>query len=153
MRFKFPLQKVMQHRKIKENLAQKEYQETAQALWREEEKLKKMQDDLSLAFLQSGQLQSQGGNQTSALQQISDFIRAQKVLVQRQEAKVQEFVKLVESKQEILRQAAIDYKIIEKLRGKKFEEYKHDRLMTEQKEMDEQSILRFETEEDKEQWQ
>ncbi|MNL89392.1 hypothetical protein D3C87_2196800 [compost metagenome] len=51
--------------------------------------------------------------------------------------------KLVEARREILRQAAVDYKIMEKMRENKFEEYKAERLAQDQKDMDEQSILRF----------
>ncbi|MNL59139.1 hypothetical protein D3C87_1828380 [compost metagenome] len=50
---------------------------------------------------------------------------------------------MVEAKREILRQAAQEYKIMEKMRENKFEDYRQERLAQEQKENDEQSILRF----------
>lgn len=143
MKFKFPLQTVVRHRKIKEDLAQKDYLEAQALLNTEIGKLKKMEEDLHNAHLRAGLLVQQGGAQGPALTQIFEFRKGQDVRIEMQKAKVQEFEKLVEAKQEILRQAALEYKIIEKLREKKFEEYKAERIATDQKEADEQSILRF----------
>jgi flagellar FliJ protein len=70
-------------------------------------------------------------------------LKGQDIRIQRQRQNVQAAEKLVEEKREVLRQAALEYKIMEKMREKKFEEYKQDRLAREQKEMDEQNILRF----------
>ncbi|MNT86096.1 Flagellar FliJ protein [compost metagenome] len=85
----------------------------------------------------------QGGAQGPALMEIHEFLKGQRQRIQFQEQKVQEFEKLVEAKREILRQAAMDYKIMEKMRENKFEAYRQERIATEQKENDEQSILRF----------
>lgn len=143
MKFKFPLQNVVKHRKIVEDLAQKDFLEAQAELNIEISKLEKMQQDLHDSHLRMGQLQMTGGHQGPALSQIHEFKKGQDVRIARQQHKIQEMEKLVEEKREILRQAALDYKIIEKLREKKFEEYKHERILTEQHEADEQSILRF----------
>ncbi|WII72393.1 flagellar export protein FliJ [Bdellovibrio sp. 22V] len=143
MKFKFPLQKVLEHRKIKENLAQKDFQEVVTQLNQETEVLEKMHDQVTQAHSQAGSFASQGGAQGPALSQIHEFLKGQEIRIQRQKQKVQEIEKLVEAKREILRQAALEYKIMEKMRENKFEEYRLERLSNEQKEMDEQSILRF----------
>lgn len=147
MKFKFSLQKVLEHRKIQENLAQKVFQEAVAVHLQEFEKLQKMQNQITEAHALAGSRVQQGGNTGAALVQIHEFLKGQKVLIQNQEFRVQEAVKLVESKREILRQAALDYKIMERMREKKFEEYKSERLATEQKENDEQSILRYKVKE------
>lgn len=143
MKFKFPLQKVLEHRKLRENLVQKDFQD-AQALLQEQlNKLEKMNQQVTEAYERSGILAKQGGAQGPALMEIHEFLKGQRQRIQFQEQKVQEFEKLVEAKREILRQAAMDYKIMEKMRENKFEAYRQERIATEQKENDEQSILRF----------
>ncbi|MGZ3774879.1 MAG: flagellar export protein FliJ [Pseudobdellovibrionaceae bacterium] len=143
MKFKFSLQKVLEHRKIKEELAQKDFQEALVNFNEAKDRLRVMLETKTSAHEQAGQLAVKGGPQGPALRQIDEFLKGQEVLIQRQKQKIQEMEKLVESKREILRQAAQEYKIMEKMRENKFAEYKAERLLTEQKEMDEQSILRF----------
>ncbi|MGE5087336.1 MAG: flagellar export protein FliJ [Bacillota bacterium] len=143
MKFKFSLQKVLEHRKIKENLAQKDFQDVAVLLNEQQAILEKMHQDVLDAQTHAGSLVQMGGNQGPALSQIHEFLKGQKIRIAQQMQKIQEVEKLVESKREILRQAALDYKIMEKMRENKFEEYKAERIAQDQKEMDEQAILRF----------
>lgn len=143
MKFKFPLQKVLEHRKIKENLAQKDFQEAMMLLHEATERLEQMVVAKTGAHTLAGNFSLQGGPQGPALTQIHEFLKGQEVLIHRQKQKIQEIEKLVEAKREVLRQTAQEYKIMEKMRENKFEEYKSERLLREQKEMDEQSILRF----------
>lgn len=143
MKFKFSLEKVMGHRKIVENLAQKDFQEAQAELANAEKNLETMAGRVSEAHMRAEMLVQQGGNPGPALSQIDEFIRGQKVLIEFQKKKVQNLQKLVEDKREILRQAALDYKIMEKMRENKFAEYREGRLQQDQKDMDEQSILRF----------
>lgn len=150
MKFKFPLQKVLDHRKIKENLAQKEFQDALNELHIQQKKLESLETALHEAHFRAGELQTQGGHQGPALSQINDFSRHQKILIQMQKVKVQQQEKLVEEKRDLLRLAAVETKIISKFKEKKFEEYKKGREIEDQKEMDEQSILRFETLEERE---
>lgn len=143
MKFKFPLQKVLEHRKLKESLAQKDFQEAVMLLNEETARLEQMSLQKTQAHMHAGQLTNQGGAQGPALTQIHEFLKGQEIRIQRQRQKIQEIENLVESKREILRQAALEYKIMEKMRENKFEEYKQGRLAQDQKDMDEQSILRF----------
>lgn len=143
MRFKFPLQKVLEHRKIVENLAQKDFQEAVTKFNEQQALLDKMNNDVHEAHARTGVLAQAGGTQGPALTQIHEFLKGQKIRIAAQVQKVQEAEKLVEAKREILRQAALDYKIMEKMRENKFEAYKAERLTQDQKDMDEQAILRF----------
>ena len=117
------------------------------ALNEQQSKLQKMTDTLSQSHTQADQFVHQGGAQGAALSQIFEFQRGQAVLIQKQHMVVQQAEKLVEDKREILRQAALDYKIMEKMRENKFEEYRQKRLAEDQKQMDEQAILRFKAKE------
>lgn len=150
MRFKFPLQKVMEHRKVKEDLAQRDFQEVVAILSEQVQKLQKMEQDEHAAHIRAGALSAEGGYQGPALSQIHEFLRGQKVRIAQQKVYVTEAEKLVEARREILKQAVQDHKIIEKMRENKFEEYRSKRLSDDQKEMDEQSILRFKGTKDKE---
>lgn len=143
MKFKFPLQKVLEHRKVKENLAQKDFQEAMMLLNEAKKHLDEMLGTKTQAHATAGNYANQGGAQGPALTQIHEFLKGQEILIQRHKQKIQEIEKLVEAKREILRQTALEYKIMEKMRENKFEEYKAERLSQEQKENDEQSILRF----------
>jgi flagellar FliJ protein len=143
MKFKFPLQKVLDHRKIKEDLAHKDFQDVLNDLHLLQNILQEMETAIHEAHVRSGALQSQGGTQGPALSQIYEFHRNQKILIQIQRAKILNQEKAVEEKRDILRQAAVETKTISKFKEKKFEEYKAGRETEEQKEMDEQSILRF----------
>lgn len=143
MRFKFPLQKVLEHRKIRESLVQKDFQDALNLLIQESSRLEEMLAKTKEAHVQAGVFASQGGAQGPALSQVHDFLKGQEIRIQRQKQKIQETEKLVEAKREILRQAVQEYKIMEKMREKQFEEYKLERNSQDQKDMDEQSILRF----------
>lgn len=143
MKFKFPLQKVMDHRKVKESLAQKDFQDVVGILNEEQARLDKMNEEVQEARARMGMLSQAGGAQGPALSQIHEFLTGQKLRIAHQVAKVQQVEKLVEAKREILRQAALDYKIMEKMRENKFEAYKAERTIQDQKEMDENTILRF----------
>jgi len=145
MKFKFPLQKVLNHRKVLEDMAQKVFQETLMALNDLKAKLVELEAATHEAHQRMGVLQKQGGMQGPALSQINDFIRNQKILIQMQNVKIFNQDKLVEEKRDLLRAAAVETKIISKFKEKKFEEYKHERDTDDQKEMDEQSILRYKT--------
>ena len=143
MKFKFPLQKVLEHRKIIEDLAQKDFLDAVSVMNREHDHLTLRNQAMRSAHERAGSLVAGGGYQGPALTQIHEFIQGQKVRIAQQEKIVQQAEKLVESKREVLRQAAQEYKIMEKMRENKFDAYKADRLTREQLEMDEQSFLRF----------
>lgn len=143
MKFKFPLQKVLEHRKLRENLVQKDFQDAQALLTEQQNKLDKLNQQVTEAYERSGQLTKMGGAQGPALMEIHEFLKGQRRRIHLQEQKVQEFEKLVEAKREILKQAAQEYKIMEKMRENKFEAYRQERLTKEQNENDEQSILRF----------
>ncbi len=143
MRFKFPLQKVLEHRKVIEDLAQKDFQEAMALLVKENKTLSERQDQMRIAYDNIFQAQHSQSGQTSAqLKQLNDFILGQKVRIERQRAKIQECEIRVEKLREILREKAVDYKIIERLRERKKTEFNEEVAKRDQKEMDEIAILR-----------
>jgi flagellar protein FliJ len=144
MKFKFKLEKVLLHRQILENVAQKDFKEVQAALDLEIEKLKSFKNDLSTAREKCFRRQSQTGGQVSEeLKQIQDFIKLQDIRIERQIKVVETCEKLVEAKREILRQKAMDTKILKRLEEKKKQQFNVEQRVEEQKELDEHSNLRF----------
>jgi len=143
MKFKFPLQKVLDHRKTKEDLAQRDFQLAMSDLVDLENQLAKLEEALHGSHVRAGSLSAAGGAQGPALSQINEFQRGQKVLIQRQHVKIEAQQKVVEEKRELLKQAAIETKIINKFKEKKFTEFREAEEKEEQKQMDEHSILRY----------
>ncbi len=145
MKFHFKLQKVLEHRKILEDLAMKDLQEAVAALLGEKEKLEMLKTGRHEAFqrrydIQTKDLRSEG---LLSMQQIEIFIKGQDRRIELQKAKVQEAENLVESMREILRQKATEYKIIDKLKEKQKAEFIEEKNRIEQKEIDELNVIRF----------
>lgn len=143
MKFKFPFENVLKHRKILEDLAQKDFQQALAALNEEIQKLEKMKEDVQRARVTAFERQSHGGSAAPALSQVHEFLKGQDVRIERQQNKVQEYQKGVENLREILRQKALDYKIIERLKDRKKDEFKKAVNDKEQKISDEVGTVRF----------
>ena len=145
MKFKFKLDKVLRHRKILEDLAQKDFQEAMAELNKQNEILEQLRQAKADARARSYAQQSQTGGQVlESLKQIHDFIVLQDIRIEKQLQKIEECEKVVESRREILRQKAIDTKIIKKLEEKKKQQFTEEQQRLEQKEMDDNSNMRFE---------
>lgn len=138
MKFKFGLEKVLSHRKIQEDLAQRDFQEILGILNRQKEEL--------VEFLRSIQQARQSVESSPGLiervKQIHEFIKLQDIRVANQEIKIQETEKLVELKQEVLRQKAMDKKIIERLKEKQKKAFDAEQVRVLQKELDELVTMR-----------
>src|SRR5437868_12287531 len=123
MKFKFSLQKVLEHRKVLANIAQKDFQDALSALLEMQKKLRHMESQSDDARVNAFQLQRDGGAAGPALEQISDFLNNQKILIEMQNARVAQQEKTVEEKRDLLRQAAVDTKVIATFKEKKFAEF------------------------------
>jgi flagellar FliJ protein len=142
MAYKFPLQKVMDHRKNLEGMAQREFQEIQFTMNEEIEKLNKMQSDREDAVQRRFQLQENGGNSSSGLQQVHEYLVLQDLRIERQKLHLAEVEKELERRREVLRSKAIDYKIMESLREKKKTQYLFEVSRKEQLFLDEIATVR-----------
>lgn len=143
MKFRFPLEKVLDHRIRLEELAQKEFQEALSHLNSEIEKLSQMDESVKTAHTEAFRLQSEGGNASPALGQVHDFVKLQDVRRERQKYQIKEWESRVESLREILRAKATDVKIIEELKEKKRVEFKLEEKKRDQKVTDDMNVMRF----------
>lgn len=144
MKFQFRLQKLLEARKIGQDVAQKDFQLALSDLQKEEQNLKALDQLRSESYERSGVLQSQGG--VDAGRELQEIYEFQQGLAQRRVLHVEKLKQaedLVEKKREILRQATIEYKMIMRLREKELQDFIQEVKNLEQKESDEIATLRF----------
>jgi flagellar FliJ protein len=144
MAFQFKLEKILQHRKNLENLARKDYLEAIAKHNEEKTKLDNYYKSIDSARENACEIQSKGGTHSAeVLCQIHDFIKGTEILIERQKLVVRNSAKIVEDKQELLREASIEYKMIERLKEKKKNEYRMDMKKLEEKRMNDMNSIRF----------
>lgn len=141
------MQKVLEHRKTLEDIAKSEFEDAVHKLNTEIEKLQKMVDDKKQSRYVTYDYQvsdkSSGTEKKFIFSQANDFLKLQDIRIEKQKLAVQSAEKEVESKREILKNKAIDYKIIEKFKENKKEQFKEELKRKEQTENDEIVTLRF----------
>ena len=143
MKFKFSLEKVLRHRQIQLDLAQRDFLEAQNFLNDEIAVLENMKQLKQDSLQQRAELVNSSQTWSSTVEQINQFVSGQDLRIKNQNLRLLEFEKQVEALREILRKASIEVKIIEKLKEKKLEEHKKEQQRKEQNEMDELSVLRF----------
>lgn len=143
MKFKFSLEKVLRQRELQESLAQRDLSEAMGLLNDEIAKLENMIQVKEDSIQQRNNLVQTTQTWSLSVQQINQFLNGQDVRIKLQNQRLSEFEKVVEAKREILRKAAIEVKIIEKLKEKKLAEFKREFERKEQSELDELTALRF----------
>ncbi len=148
MKFRFPLLKVMQHRKTLEDVAQREFQVAVAKLNFERTTLETMIDSKRQARQGAYQTQVQGGSPAHILTQVHEFLLGQDLRIVDQNKRIEEQQRIVEEFREILRQRATDRKIMEGLRDRKELEFKVEVKKREQKNQDDLSIMRYKTKDD-----
>lgn len=143
MKFKFSLQKILEHRKTQEDVAQRDLQEALYNLQTEINKLEKLKQDLADCYPKRFSIQTGTSPKAIAdLVSIDEYMKGQALRIEVQMTKVKSCEKLVEERREILRQRAVEYKIIDKLKEKKFIAFKEETSRQEQKEFDDLAIIR-----------
>lgn len=149
MKFKFSLEKVLRHRQILEDLSERDYQEALAVMNARQTELEEMIFKKSESRAIAEKLEVESGLGTvERVKQIHDFIKLQDIRIARKEIQIVEAKNLVEARQEILRQKAMDKKIIERLKEKKRLDHLNVERKNEQKETDEMVSMRFLNSED-----
>lgn len=142
-KFRYNLEKVLSHRKIQENLAQKDFQEQLLILNQEIEKLNQMESAWSETFQRMHSVQISGGSNAAELQSNNFFLQGLKIKIERQKQKITHQEKITEEVREFLRQRVTERQIIESHKENKRLEFKKEQMKKEQKEFDDQSTIRF----------
>jgi len=142
-KFKFSLDKVLLQREIQVDLAQKEFAEAGRIFDQEEKKLEEMKSQKEAAFLQRQEIVQGSTSWTSSVEQINNFLQGQDLRIKKQNERLLEAIKVVESRREILQQAQTEAKMIERLRENKKRAYFKEVSLKEQQEIDELTVIRF----------
>ncbi len=142
-KFKFSLDKVLVHRKIQVDLAQKDFLEAEHALDIEIKNLENMQQQKENALVQRTVAVQGSASWANEVNQINVYLSGQDLRIRKQNERLLELRKVVESRREILQEALTAAKMIERLREKKKQQYFSEVLKDEQKEIDELSVIRF----------
>lgn len=143
MKFRFSLEKLLSHRKNLEDLAKKDLMDAQFRLNEEMEKLENFYKDIDRTRDYVHSLEGKGGAQAESLAQSHLFIKGTGWRIESQRKVVSQHQQIVEEKQEILRQATIECKMIERLKEKRFEDFKLEQKKKEQKFVDDMTTARF----------
>ncbi len=143
MGFKFSLEKVLTQRKIKMDLAKKDYLEAQDFLVEEQKVLVHLKTQKEDALKRRGQIIQSQSNWHADVESINQFLSGQDLRIAQQNERLIKIEKVVESRREILKECLIEVKIVEKLRANKKAEYLQEVDRKERKELDEISSIRF----------
>ena len=134
--YKFKMDKVLEYRENVEKVKVEDFAKITHKLRREEEHLKDLQETLE---------EKKKVKQQDLCGMKMGFLYREKLKaeVDRQVSKVQEISVKAEAAQHVLIEARKDRKIMEMLKEKDREKYRLDLLNTEQKELDDLSVMRF----------
>ena len=143
MKFRFPYEKLQEHRKREEDMAQRDFLAARQMYDQAVHELEEMYLAIDQARQRAGDLHTKGGSCAEDLKQIDQFITGQVVRIQRQKDRIRELASVMEEKQAILVIAAQEFKKVEKLRERMFERFKEALKKKEAKELDDMVTMRF----------
>lgn len=149
-KFRFPMENVIKVRKVAEELAQRDLQMAQAYLNSEIELLENMKRQKTEAFQQRHAFESEGGTKVPHLTQVQDFLVGQDIRIDRQQRKIQEIETQVEALREILRQKAIELKMIERLKEKRLDEFRLEEKRKDVKRVDDLTMARFKVDQESE---
>jgi flagellar FliJ protein len=141
--FKFSFEKLLEYQKQQEDVARRDYNESLDKLEIEKARYQKFFKDQDMARDEQFYLKNRNdGVSVSRLNEIDNFLDGLYKKIENQRSVVINHTQIVEQKQEILHLAAKERKILEKLKDKKFQEYKKALKKAEFKEADELVVTR-----------
>jgi flagellar FliJ protein len=144
VKFVFNYQKLLEHYRRLEEIAQRDYTDSLNILENEKSIYQGMWDLHDDAIRQSFELrQLPLGTPVEKLTQIQNFTEGQKIKIMRQREVVINHTTIVEQKQEILLAALKEKKTIEKLKENQLLEFKRNEAKRERKANDELVVMRF----------
>ncbi len=143
MKFKFPFEKLLEHRQRTEDEAQRVFLIARNNLESAQAELKAMYDSITQTRNLASGLRGQGGNCVAHLQGTDFFIAGQEVRIAHQRQKIRELVSIAEQKHAILVEASQETKKVKKLRERMLERHQVRVKRREAKEQDDMVTMRF----------
>ena len=143
MKFLFPYEKILEHRKTKKEVLAREQAQAQHELLERQGILSKLykQVDQTREEIYSEQLKTQVD--LEKINFLNDFITGQDKRIENQIEKVKEQMADVEIRREKHKAAAIEYKVLDILRSKKWKEFIDKKKKYEQKNLDEAVTMRY----------
>lgn len=142
MKFKFGLERILKHRKTVEEIQARDYAEARLELDKELNRLKLYYESIDGAREEIFKLTQQDSPDNPKMSELDSFIEGQEIRIKRQREVVREKMQIAEEKQEALRMAAIERKILDTLKDKQKENYRIESRKKEQKTIDELVVVR-----------
>ncbi|MCB0350204.1 MAG: flagellar export protein FliJ [Bdellovibrionales bacterium] len=146
MKFKFRLDTILRHRKIEQDLAQKEFSIAQQAVRDQLAHIKKLYASIDDSRAQIEAIQAAGGACSSQINSIELFIEGQILIIARERQRARELMQIEEEKHEVLVLKMQDFKVLEKMKEKKKEEFRKIKNKKIQKNIDDMVTMRFKNE-------
>lgn len=147
-KFNFPLQKVLQHRKIQENLAQADFLKAQEDLNQLLDDLSSLENAKTEARFLRHKNEVEGIQPVGGLVQVHDFLQGQDLRIKKLKDQILAQETVVENLREILRNKAVEHKIIESFKEKKKQQFKQEYKKYSQKLVDDITLMRFESDQD-----
>ena len=141
--FEFRLQKVMETTRAREELQKKELAMALAELDRNETQLEQMLDHLEQEVEQFAGRRKKGSMKVSTLVQYASYTDNLLSEIDRQRRDIEKLARLADEQRDKLIEITRDKKILEKLKEKRFAEYRRKLRQVEQKFMDEISSRSF----------
>jgi flagellar export protein FliJ len=142
-KFKFKLEKVLVHRQILADLAQKSFADAQALLAKETADLNAMVEARTAALEQRTKSVETTTDWANSVAQINQYVTGQDLRIKNQTEVITKIENLVEARREILREAVSEVKILERLEEKQKLAYMAEAAKVEQAELDELSVIRF----------
>lgn len=143
MKFTFPLEKILKHKRSMEDMAKREWAEAQAQVDQGMQELNKMYSTIDEVRQMGSAREATGSARGFELSQVDSFIHGHKIRIEHHRQKLRVLMGKAEELHEKLVLAARERKTFEKLRETKFEEYKAMRKKMELKQMDELATTRF----------
>lgn len=148
MKFRFPFQKLLDHKLALENVARREWLEAKAAVDKARAQLQEMYAQIDASRVRAANIESEGGARGNELMQIDEFIAGQYLRIERHRAAMRPLLEEEERTHFNLVAAAQERKTLEKLKERHYEDFRLRRKKQELKSMDELVVMRFRHAED-----
>lgn len=144
MKFKFGLQTLLKHRGYIEQDAKREHSQAQAVLQSCLNLIRQMYDSIDETRRQIADLQSESKpGHIEHIRHMEEYIKGTQVRIQRERMKARELMQNVEVALEKLIEASRDRKILDRLKEKRFLEFKSKIKKAEEKSLDEIVTMRF----------
>ncbi len=142
MKFRFTLEKLLEHKRTLERQAQKAWAEAQANVDRATKELDGLYAAVDEARKDVPRMEREG-RPAASVAQVDEFINGQKIRIERKRGEIRELLAIAEARQVELVEAAKERKTLEKVREKRLEDFKLRRKKHELKENDELVVTRF----------